>query len=96
MANYFYIFDKMEENYFPHEALNKQVLIDSRQLSMPKETIFFAFKGHFQDGHDFILPLYQQGVRWFVGEKKISQKLYKTCRFSLYTNRIMSENFALF
>ncbi len=61
----------MEENNFPHEALTKQVLIDSRQLSMPKETIFFAFKGHFQDGHDFILPLYQQGVRWFVGEKEL-------------------------
>ncbi len=43
-----------------------KLLIDSRQLSLPEQTVFFAFQGHRQDGHRFIDDLYKSGVRSFI------------------------------
>ncbi|MBP6409817.1 MAG: bifunctional UDP-N-acetylmuramoyl-tripeptide:D-alanyl-D-alanine ligase/alanine racemase [Pseudarcicella sp.] len=46
------------------------VLIDSRQLTFARQSIFFAIKGLHHDGHKFIQELYQKGVREFVVEEK--------------------------
>ncbi|MCQ2291515.1 MAG: Mur ligase domain-containing protein, partial [Muribaculaceae bacterium] len=48
------------------EAAVSQLLTDSRSLSNPEETIFFALKTANNDGHNYIAPLYQKGVRNFV------------------------------
>ncbi|MCH2043358.1 MAG: bifunctional UDP-N-acetylmuramoyl-tripeptide:D-alanyl-D-alanine ligase/alanine racemase [Saprospiraceae bacterium] len=45
---------------------NKKALIDSRQINQAKQSIFFAFKGKQQDGHQYIPDLYRKGVRNFV------------------------------
>lgn len=45
------------------------LLTDSRQLSFPGKTIFFAIKGERHDGHQFVSELYQKGVREFVIEE---------------------------
>lgn len=42
------------------------LLTDSRALSVPGETAFFALKGINHDGHHFINELYQLGVEIFV------------------------------
>ncbi len=42
------------------------LLVDSRQLHSPAQTLFFAIKGLRQDGHQFIEELYHQGVRAFI------------------------------
>ncbi|MCS7004977.1 MAG: bifunctional UDP-N-acetylmuramoyl-tripeptide:D-alanyl-D-alanine ligase/alanine racemase [Cytophagales bacterium] len=44
----------------------RYLLIDSRNLSVPQSTVFFAIKGVKHDGHSFIPWLYEQGVRKFV------------------------------
>jgi alanine racemase len=44
------------------------LLTDSRQLSFPAQSIFFAIKGARHDGHLFLAELYQKGVREFVIE----------------------------
>lgn len=59
-ADYVYILKQLKNPIF---------LTDSRQLTQPSQTIFFAFKGNFQNGHDFIPQLHKLGVRWFVGEE---------------------------
>ncbi len=46
------------------------ILTDSRIVSQPQHSIFFAIKGERHDGHHFIDELYQKGVREFVVEKK--------------------------
>ncbi len=46
------------------------LLTDSRSLSFPEETLFFALKTKQNDGHKYVTELYQKGVRNFV----ISQK----------------------
>ena len=44
------------------------LLIDSRSLCFPAETLFFAIKTNKNDGHRYIDELYRRGVRSFVVE----------------------------
>ncbi len=46
------------------------LLTDSRFLSEPAGTLFFAIKGERHDGHQYIEELYRKGIRDFVMEKK--------------------------
>ena len=43
-----------------------RLLTDSRSLSFPEDTIFFAIKTKHGDGHNYIEELYGRGVRNFV------------------------------
>ena len=43
-----------------------RLLIDSRALTFPEETLFFALKTKNNDGHNYISQLYERGVRNFV------------------------------
>ncbi len=43
-----------------------QLLTDSRSLTYPTETLFFAIKTKNNDGHHYIAQLFEQGVRNFV------------------------------
>ena len=45
------------------------LLTDSRSLSFPEETMFFALKSERNDGHKYIGELYKRGVRNFVVER---------------------------
>ncbi len=42
------------------------LLTDSRSLSFPAESLFFALKTEKNDGHRYIAELYKQNVRFFV------------------------------
>lgn len=44
------------------------LLTDSRSLSYPEETLFFAIRTKSNDGHHYIAQLYEKGVRNFVIE----------------------------
>ena len=42
------------------------LLTDSRTLSFPAESLFFAIQTKRNDGHNYIVELYQQNLRYFV------------------------------
>jgi len=44
----------------------KSLLIDSRKLSNPDTSLFFAITGERHDGHSYLLDLHKLGVRHFV------------------------------
>lgn len=46
-----------------------RLLTDSRSLSFPEETLFFALVTKHGDGHEYIRELYERGVRNFVVNK---------------------------
>lgn len=46
----------------------EELLFDSRSLVNPEKTVFFAIKTSAADGHNYIKPLYEKGVRRFVVE----------------------------
>ena len=52
----------IQKNYISIQYL----LTDSRSLSFAESTLFFAIKTPQNDGHKFIIDLYQKGVRNFV------------------------------
>ena len=48
------------------ESRVSRLLTDSRSLSFPEETIFFAIKTKHGDGHNYVKELYKRGVNNFV------------------------------
>ena len=48
------------------DAIVSQLLTDSRSLTLPDETIFFALRTEADDGHNYIPDLYSKGVRNFI------------------------------
>ena len=48
------------------DAIVSQLLTDSRSLTQPDETIFFALRTEAGDGHNYIPDLHEKGVRNFV------------------------------
>lgn len=49
------------------------LLTDSRKLSLPAETLFFALETKNNDAHIFIHELYEKGVRNFVVSKVLQE-----------------------
>ena len=64
----------------------KHLLTDSRTLSFPESTLFFAIKTRKNDGHNYISDLYKLGVRNFVVTQK--SPIFKTLNEAnfLYVN----------
>jgi alanine racemase len=56
--------NSIEELYQIYQAYD--LLVDSRRLTDPSSTLFFALPGQRVDGHDFIPELLKAGVRHFV------------------------------
>lgn len=56
------------------------LLIDSRSLCFPEETLFFALKTEKNDGHKYIEELYRRGVRNFVVESLLARD-FEDCNF---------------
>ena len=42
------------------------ISVDSRSVTRPAETVFYALRGQNNDGHDYVERLYGRGVRHFV------------------------------
>ncbi len=58
------------------------LLTDSRSLSFPEESLFFALSSAQNDGHNYITQLYDKGVRNFVvSQNYTAQKLHPEANF---------------
>ncbi len=53
------------------DVVIEHLLIDSRKVILSKGSLFFAIRGIRNDGHQYIKPLYDQGIRNFIVEKKV-------------------------
>ncbi|QMU31134.1 bifunctional UDP-N-acetylmuramoyl-tripeptide:D-alanyl-D-alanine ligase/alanine racemase [Adhaeribacter radiodurans] len=51
------------------DYLIQYLLTDSRKLAHPASSLFFAIKGVYNNGHQYIANLYKRGVRQFVIEE---------------------------
>jgi Alr-MurF fusion protein len=47
-----------------------ELLMDSRKISFPSSSLFFALQGPRRNGHDFIREAYRKGVRNFIVSEK--------------------------
>jgi len=57
----------------------EHILFDSRQYFGQTSALFFALRGDVHEGHDFILELYQKGLRHFVVEEVPNLDLPDAC-----------------
>lgn len=67
--------------YGEEESQVTFLLTDSRSLSFPEETMFFALKSKRNDGHRYISELYKRGVRNFVVEEAPTNENYVDANF---------------
>ncbi|RZL06556.1 MAG: bifunctional UDP-N-acetylmuramoyl-tripeptide:D-alanyl-D-alanine ligase/alanine racemase, partial [Pedobacter sp.] len=69
------------------EAVIRDLAIDSRVISDPVASIFFAIKGR-RDGHDYISDAYNYGVRSFVVEQQEIVKKFPDANFIIVNNTL--------
>lgn len=68
----------------------RELLLDSRKLSNPSQSLFFALKGDRRDGHQFIPDLYKKGVRYFVISDNVVKDNYPDAFFLPVNNTLES------
>lgn len=66
----------------------QQLIIDSRRVTFPESSLFFAIKGIRHDGHKYINDVYAKGVRCFVVEDKTSIIQKKDTAYILVDNSL--------
>lgn len=65
----------VDANYFegtPQHSIVSTLLTDSRDLTNPTDTVFFALKTEANDGHNFLSDLHVKGVRVFVCDEPVN------------------------
>jgi Alr-MurF fusion protein len=65
------------------QAVIRHLLIDSRKLTNPENSLFFAIRGERHDGHRFIEELYEKGVRHFIISIPVAAEKYPGSSFVL-------------
>lgn len=53
-----------------NNSVIRNILIDSRKINSPADSVFFAIVGDNHNGHDYIHELYDKGIRTFVLSRK--------------------------
>ncbi len=59
----------------------KHLLLDSRNLTFPEHSLFFARAGNRNNGHDFIADLYEGGLRNFIITQEIDPTPFPEANF---------------
>ncbi|HEY6505305.1 MAG TPA: alanine racemase [Chitinophagaceae bacterium] len=66
----------------------EQLLLDSRKVYSPANSLFFALKGGRRDGHRFIAEAYQKGIRSFVISDAVDLSMYPGAGFVLVNDTL--------
>jgi alanine racemase len=64
-----------------NHSIIQLIAFDSRKISNPSNTAFFAFQGEFRNGHDFIQDAYSKGIQTFVVDKKFNTSGFPNATF---------------
>ena len=64
------------------------LLLDSRKVLFPKESLFFALPGSRLDGHTYLDDAYSKGIRNFVVSKNIDFTDYKKANIIWVENTV--------
>jgi alanine racemase len=70
------------------ETSVNELLLDSRKLIHPAQTLFFALGGQKLDGHNYMEELYKKGVRNFVVTKEQDTEVYPDGNFVVVKDTI--------
>jgi alanine racemase len=74
-----------------HDQEITTLLTDSRKVSSAEGSVFFAIGGLHHDGHQYISRLYEQGVRQFIVEKPLEERVsYPEANILLVTSSVLA------
>lgn len=74
----------------PQDIFINHLAIDSRKITFPPASVFFALESAHNDGHHFIGSAYQQGVRSFVVSKDVPVNDFPGAHFIKVQNSIIA------
>ncbi len=63
----------------PEGLLLHSISVDTRKIISGFQVAYYALKGEFKDGHDFIKDAYSKGVRVFIVSKKPTSNFENAC-----------------
>ncbi|WP_316831918.1 bifunctional UDP-N-acetylmuramoyl-tripeptide:D-alanyl-D-alanine ligase/alanine racemase [Pedobacter aquatilis] len=69
------------------EAIIRFLIIDSRSVLVPENSLFFALSSH-RDGHEFIKDAYQKEIRNFVITERKYVSQYPDCNFIIVNDAL--------
>ena len=72
-----------------HEII-QLIAFDSRKISNPANTVFFAFQGEFRNGHDFIQDAYNKGIKNFVVAQKFDSANFPNANFLIVEDPLIA------
>jgi len=73
----------------PEHFIIEKVVYDTRKIASSEGQVFFAIKGEFRDGNDFLNDAYRKGIRIFV-LSEIPNKPHKNAAYILVENTLAS------
>jgi alanine racemase len=73
----------------PQQFIIEKVVYDTRKIASSEGQVFFAIKGEFRDGNDFLNDAYRKGIRIFV-ISEIPNKPHKNAAYILVENTLAS------
>ncbi|WP_131539587.1 bifunctional UDP-N-acetylmuramoyl-tripeptide:D-alanyl-D-alanine ligase/alanine racemase [Pedobacter nototheniae] len=76
---------KCESKFIDNQMIIQYLVIDSRSVLVPENSLFFALVSH-RDGHEFIKDAYQKDIRNFVISDSKYIILYPDCNFIIVKN----------
>ncbi len=71
-----------------HDANIEHVLLDSRQVIFPSNSLFIALQGRQFDGHVFLENVYQSGIRNFLISQKAKWETFPDANFIFVKNTL--------
>ncbi|MEO7922771.1 MAG: bifunctional UDP-N-acetylmuramoyl-tripeptide:D-alanyl-D-alanine ligase/alanine racemase [Chitinophagaceae bacterium] len=72
------------------DTIIEHLLLDSRKISSPGSSLFFAIRGNRRDGHQFIPELYKKGLRNFVVSEATDNTPYPDANFLLVDDTLIA------
>lgn len=73
----------------PQHFIIDKVVYDTRKISSSEGQVFFAIKGEFRDGNDFLNDAYRKGIRVFV-VAEIPNKPHKNAAYILVQDTLVA------
>lgn len=78
----------LQTNFVGNDHVIEHLLTDSRKLTSPATSLFFALDGPRRNGHLFIEELYKKGLRHFVISQHINEQQYADAVFLKVANTL--------
>jgi alanine racemase len=73
-----------------NDAVIEHLVYDSRNISFPSTSLFFALHKDKRDGHAYIADAYKKGVRSFIVSKQIDVAKYREGNFILVDDTLVA------